>query len=55
MRSVHQTKEERSTVFQSQLLCTTRVSIILLILEGGTINEESTDYRGNRFCRESSG
>ena len=55
MISLHQTKEERFDVFQNQLLYSTRLSIILLILEEVGVNDESTDNRGNRFCRESSG
>ena len=55
MRSVHQTKCKGSFVSPRLLFLSALMSIMLLVLEEVTINEESTDNRGNRFCRESSG
>lgn len=52
---MHQTRDERPFVFPSPLFLSVLMSIMLLVPEEVTINEESTDNRGNRFCRESSG
>ena len=55
MRTVHQTKDESPFVFPSPLFLSTPMSIMLLVLEEVTTNEEGTDNRGDRLCRESSG